>query len=80
MVIDLAIEGDCTSLVPGTKCSQNFFRFKNKIFGPVQIPKNKKLFLNFFSTISRGFCTGTKGEQVVLFGFSTGSKGEFRIF
>ena len=38
-------------VVPGTKCStkifQKYFRSKNKVFGPVQIPK-KKLFLNFF--------------------------------
>jgi hypothetical protein len=50
-------------VVPGTKCSQKifqkFFRFKNKVFGPVQIPK-KKRFFEFFSSISWGNCTGTK--------------------
>jgi hypothetical protein len=36
------------------------------VFGPVQILKNK-LFLNFFSSISKGLCTGTKkGEKLNL--------------
>jgi hypothetical protein len=52
------------------------FRSKNKVFGPVQIPK--KTFFEFFSSISRGLSTGTKGEKEVLFGFSTGTKSEFR--
>ena len=38
-------------VVPGTKCStkifKQLFRSKNKVFGPVQIPK-KKTFPNFF--------------------------------
>jgi hypothetical protein len=54
--------------VPGTKCCQNifetFFSSKNKVFGPVQIPK--KTFLNFFLGF---FSTGTKSEKLVLFGF-----------
>jgi hypothetical protein len=44
-------------VVPGTKCFQkffqNFFRSKNKVFGPVQMPKKVILF---------GFSTGTKDE------------------
>jgi hypothetical protein len=36
----------------------------------------KKLFFEFFSSISWGFSTGTKGEKVVLFAFNTGSIGE----
>jgi hypothetical protein len=41
----------------------------------------KKIFFEFFSSISWGLCAGTKCEKVVLFGFwSTGTKGEFRIF
>jgi hypothetical protein len=32
--------------------------------------------LNFFSSIFRVLCTGTKGQKVVLFGFSTGIKSE----
>jgi hypothetical protein len=65
-------------VVPGTECSQKifqkFFRPKNKVFGPVQIPK--KNFFEFFSSISRGLSTGTKGEKVVTFGLSTGTKSE----
>jgi hypothetical protein len=36
----------------------------------------KKKFFAFFSSISWGLCTGTKGEKVVLFGFSTGTNTE----
>jgi hypothetical protein len=36
----------------------------------------KRTFIEFFSSISWGLCTGTKCEKVVLFGFSTGTKGE----
>jgi hypothetical protein len=36
----------------------------------------KKTFFEFFSSISWGLCTGTKGEKGVLFGFSTGTKSE----
>jgi hypothetical protein len=41
--------------------ARNFFRSKNKVFGPVQIPKKK-----LFSTISWGLCTGTKGERAIF--------------
>jgi hypothetical protein len=56
--------------------SKFFFKSKNKVFGPVQIPKTS--FYLFFSSISRGL--STKGEKVGFFGFSTDTKGEFRIF
>jgi hypothetical protein len=36
----------------------------------------KKTFLEFLPSISRGLCTGPKGEKVVLFGFSAGTKSE----
>jgi hypothetical protein len=58
--------------IPGTKCC--------KIRSLARTNTQKKLFLIFISLISRGLCTGTKGEKVVLFGFSIGTKGEFRIF
>jgi hypothetical protein len=35
-----------------------------------------KTFFEFFSSISWGLCTGTKGQKVVLFGFDTGTKSE----
>jgi hypothetical protein len=31
----------------------------------------KNIFLEFFSSISWGLCTGTKGEKVVIFGAKT---------
>jgi hypothetical protein len=78
----LSLKKKFLNVVPGTKCSQKifqkFFRSKIKVFGPVQIPK--KIFFEFFSSISWGLCTGTKGEKVVIFGFGTGTKSEFRIF
>jgi hypothetical protein len=67
---------------PGTKCSQkifqNFLGPKIRYLDRYKYPK--KTFFEFFSSISWGLCTGTKGEKVVLFGFSTGTKDEFRIF
>jgi hypothetical protein len=44
---------------------QNFskiFMFKNKVLGPVQVPK--KTFFEFFCSISKGLSTGPKGEQL----------------
>ena len=56
-------------IVPGTKCYQNifqnFFRPKNKVFGPIII--SKKTFFEFFSSISWGLSTGIKCEKAVLF-------------
>jgi hypothetical protein len=57
------------------KIFEIFFMSKNKVFGPVQILKGKTFF-EFFSSISRGLCTGTKCEKVVHFEFSTGTKSE----
>ena len=59
-------------VVPGTKCSSKIFRFKNKVFGQVQIYKK--------TSISWGLCTGTKCGKVVLFGFSTGTMSEILNF
>jgi hypothetical protein len=56
---------------------QEFFRSKNKVFGPVQIPE-KKLFLNFVLRLLGDFVPKSKNK--VLFGFSTGTKDELRIF
>jgi hypothetical protein len=53
---------------------KKFFRLKNQVFGPVQIPK--KTYFEYFSSISWGLCTGIKGEKVVIFGLSTGTKTE----
>jgi hypothetical protein len=39
------------------------FRSKNEVIGPVQIPK-RKFVLIFFSSISLGRTTGTKGEKL----------------
>jgi hypothetical protein len=63
-----------------SKCSQKIFQ---KFLGPNirnfdKYPKKK--FFEFFSSISWGLCTGTKGEKVVINGFSTGTKDKFRIF
>jgi hypothetical protein len=54
----LSLKNFFLEVVPGTK----FFRSKNKVFGPVQMPK-KSFFRIFFSSISKGLCTGTKGEK-----------------
>jgi hypothetical protein len=41
----------------------------------------KKLFFEFFSSISWDLCTGIKGEKMLLFGFCTGTKSEkLKIF
>jgi hypothetical protein len=72
-----------TNLVPGTTLVLNFFygsisgtkcSSKNKVYGPVQIPKYN--FFDFFSSIFWGLCPGTKCEKVVIFGFSAGTKRE----
>jgi hypothetical protein len=69
-------------VVLGTKCCQKifqkFFRSKNKVFGPVKIPK--KTFFNFLYSISWGLSTVTKWKDVVLFGFCTGTEGEILNF
>jgi hypothetical protein len=71
-----------SKVVPGTKYSskifQKFFGSKNKVFG-TGTNTLKKTSFEFFSSISWGLCTGSKGEKVVIFGFSTRTKGEFRI-
>jgi hypothetical protein len=60
---------------------QNFSKIlgtKNRYLDRYRYPK--ETFFEFFSSISWGLCTGTKGKKVVLFGFSTSTKGESRIF
>jgi hypothetical protein len=56
--------------------SKNFLGPKKRYLDRYKYPK--KTFFDFFSSISWGLCTGTKGEKVVIFGFSTGTKCEFR--
>jgi hypothetical protein len=54
--------------------SKNFLGPKIGYFDRYKYPK--KNFFECFSSISWGFCTGTKCEKVVLFVFFTGIKGE----
>jgi hypothetical protein len=56
-------------VVPSTRCSQKIFqifsRSKNKVLDRYKYPK--KTFFEFFSSISWGLCTGTKGEKLKFY-------------
>jgi hypothetical protein len=51
---------------------------QSKNFGHIKYPG--KTFFEFFSSISWGLFTGTKGEKRVLFGYSTGKNWTLKIF
>jgi hypothetical protein len=56
---------------------ENFSKiFRSKIRYLDRYKYPKKAFFEFFSSISWGLCTGTKGEKAVIFVFSTGTKSE----
>jgi hypothetical protein len=57
-------------IVPGTRCRQkifeNFFRSRNKVFGPVQIPKKTKLFLNLLLRFLWDLVTGLNPKSSIF--------------
>jgi hypothetical protein len=57
-----------------------FFWYKTTVFGPVQIPQ--KSFFEFFSSISKGLCTGTKIEKFnfLILKYSKFKKTFFGVF
>jgi hypothetical protein len=54
--------------------SKDFLGTKIRYLDRYKYPK--KTLFEFFTSISCGLCTGTKGEKVVIFGSSTGTKSE----